>query len=334
MDHIISPANAETLIAKALTANNVSQRNANSVARALVAAEVDGQQGHGFARVGAYCAQARSGKVVGPACPTVKQVGAALLSIDARNGFAFPAIDLAIEKLVPLAKTAGIAGAAITNSHHAGQIGAHVEKLADLGLVALMVTNTPQAMAPWGGQKALFGTNPIAFAAPRNNSAPLVVDLSLSRIARGKIMAAAKRGETIPEGWALDESGAPTTDPQAALDGMMLPAGDAKGSALALMVEILAATLTGANHSFEATSFFGANGAAPGVGHLIIAIQPEIGTVASFGERLEILIREIENQPGARLPGTRRLDARKEGSGQEIIIPAHLFEEIKRAAAA
>lgn len=321
---------AEALVAKALMANMVSERNALSVARALVAAEVDGQSGHGFARVAAYSAQARSGKVVGAACPSYEHSGAAFIRVDARNGFAYPAIELAIDELANLAKQTGIAAAAITNSHHCGQLGAHVEKLAEHGLVALMVANTPKAMAPWGGNKPLFGTNPIAFAAPRDNAEPIVIDLSLSKIARGKVMAAKKRGEPIPEGWALDADGNPTTDADAALAGMMLPAGDAKGSALALIVEILAATMTGANYSYEATSFFDAEGKPPGVGQFIIAINPNGALGSLFGERLEELVAEIEGQDDARLPGTRRLVERAVCVEQGVPIALHLLEEIEK----
>ena len=322
----MSIADAEAVVAKALMASAVSERNAVSVAKALVAAEVDGQRGHGFSRVAAYAAQARSGKVVGTACPTVEAKGASFIRIDARSGFAFPAIDLAIDELAPLARQTGIAAAAITNSHHCGQLGAHVERLADRGLLALMVANTPKAMAPWGGNAALFGTNPIAFAAPRSDDAALVIDLSLSKVARGKVMAAKQRGEAIPEGWALDKDGAPTTDPEAALAGMMLPVGDAKGSALALIVEVLAATLTGANYSNEATSFFDAEGAPPGVGQFIIAIDPERAIGDVFGQRLEALAQQIEAQDGARLPGMRRLQARQDAREQGITIPDHLIE--------
>jgi (2R)-3-sulfolactate dehydrogenase (NADP+) len=334
MDLRMKIRDAEALVARALMANAVSERNARSVARALVAAEVDGQSGHGFARVSAYAAQARSGKIIGVTCPTVKAVGSAFISIDARNGFAFPAIDRAIQSLEALVKKTGVAAAAITRSHHCGQLGLHVERLAELGLIALMFANAPKAMAPWGGNKALFGTNPIAFAAPRRNAPPIVIDLSLSKVARGKVMAAKKRGAPIPDDWALDVNGNSTTDPDAALDGMMLPVGNAKGSALALIVEILTATLTGANYSYEATSFFDAEGAPPGVGQFIIAINPNTALGTTFDDRLQELVGEIEGQDGARLPGNRRLAAREECEDRGISIPGHLLEEIERAIAA
>lgn len=333
MEKKLSIADAEALIAKALIASDVSEANARSVARALVAAEIDGQTGHGFARVAAYCGQALTGKVQGQAVPQIRQAGAAFLSIDAGNGFAFPAIDAAIEALADLTRRTGIAAVGITRSHHCGQLGAHVERLAERGLIGLMVGNAPKAMAPWGGNRPLFGTNPIAFSAPRPEAPPLVIDLSLSKIARGKVMAAAKKGVEIPEGWALDAEGRPTTDPTAALAGMMVPAGEAKGAALALMVEILAVTLTGANYSYEATSFFDAEGAPPGVGQFMIAVDPESAAGPVFGARLEELLGAIAEQPGARLPGSRRFEARRAVQAEGgIAIPSHLVAEIETAA--
>lgn len=326
-EHRLEVAEAEALVGRTLMANGVSAANAASVARALIAAELDGQAGHGLSRVAAYAAQARSGKVAGSAVPALERDGTALWRVDAGFGFAFPAIEAAIEALCETVGETGIAAAAIRRSHHCGQLGAHVERLAERGLIGLMVANTPKAMAPWGGAEPLFGTNPIAFAAPRDGAPPLVIDLSLSRVARGKIMAAQKAGRPIPEGWALDPAGRPTTDAAAALKGAMLPAGEAKGAALALIVEVLAASLTGANPSRRASSFFDAEGAPPGVGHLIIAIRPDTG----FGARLEELIATLEAQEGARLPGSRRLAARVEGRARGIVIPPHLLAEIEAA---
>lgn len=320
-------AAAEALVADALERSAVSAQNAASVARALVAAEVDGQGGHGLSRVLAYAAQAKSGKVDGNAVPHVEKVRPALLAVDAGHGFAFPAIDAALEALVPLARETGIAAATFTRSHHSGQLGAHVERLAGAGLVGIMVTNTPKAMAPWGGAAPLFGTNPIAFAAPVAGADPLVIDLSLSKVARGKVMAASQRGEAIPEGWALDADGNPTTDAAAALKGTMVPAGDAKGAALALMVEVLAATLTGANSSSEASSFFDAEGPPPGIGHLLIAIDP--GTTAGFAERMTALAAAATAEPGTRLPGTSRLARRDKARSQGLTVPTAQLDRIR-----
>ena len=323
-----SIADAQKLVAQILCANQVTDSNAKSVARAVVAAEVDGQVGHGFTRVAAYAAQAKVGKINGAAVPTAQPQGAAYVQIDAGSGFAYPAIDLMIEQLVALAEHTGIAAAGIRRSHHCGQLGTHVERLAQRGLLALMVANTPKAMAPWGGNRPCFGTNPIAFAAPRRTDLPLVIDLSLSKVARGKVMAASKRGDAIPTGWALDAQGKPTTDPQAALQGTMLPAGDAKGAALALMVEVLAATLTGANYSFEASSFLNAQGAAPDVGQFVFVANPQVVTGAGFTDRLEQLVAEIAAQDGCRLPGSQRKQMRESCAQNGLVVPDYLLEEL------
>jgi (2R)-3-sulfolactate dehydrogenase (NADP+) len=316
------------LVEDALVASNVSSSNARSVAGALVAAEIDGESGHGFSRVAAYAAQARSGKVDGHAKPHLERSAPGLLRVDAGNGFAYPALDEAVEALPAVAAETAIAAASISRSHHCGQLGRHVEGLAERRCVALMFANAPKAMAPWGGRTPLFGTNPIAFACPRKDDLPLVIDLSLSRVARGRVMAAAKAGQQIPEGWALDSDGRPTTDPKAALEGSMVSMGDAKGAALALMVEILAATLTGANYSFEASSFFDAQGEPPGVGQFFVVIDTDRVAGPDFTERLQVLTDAILAQYGTRLPGASRCEQRERCRETGIVIANHLFDEI------
>jgi (2R)-3-sulfolactate dehydrogenase (NADP+) len=320
-------AQAENLVADALTRCRTSRDNAVCVARALVAAEADGLKGHGLSRVPSYAAQARIGKVDGLAVPAVERPRAGAAMIDANNGFAYPALDAAVALLPGMARAAGIAGAAIRRSHHCGAAGHPVERLAEQGLVAVMFANTPAAIAPWGGSIPVFGTNPIAFACPLPGRPPVVVDLALSKVARGNILAAKQKGERIPPGWALDGAGQPTTDPDAALTGTMLPVGDAKGTALALMVELLAAGLTGANFAAEASSFLDAEGPPPGTGQLIVAFDPAAfgGSVARFG----VLIASIESQPGARLPGTRRLAARRKAARDGLPVSDALWREIE-----
>ncbi|MEM1045400.1 MAG: Ldh family oxidoreductase [Pseudomonadota bacterium] len=320
---------AEDLVRAALAAAGTSPENADPVARALIGAEVDGQGGHGLSRVASYTAQARTGKVNGDAVPTLRRVAPAFISVDADNGFAYRALDMAISALAETAAETGIAAAAITRSHHCGQAGRHVEALAERGCVGLLFANTPKAMAPWGGDAPLFGTNPIAFAAPVPDQPPLVIDLSLSKVARGKIMAAGKRGETIPEGWALDASGAPTTDPKAALAGSMVPMGDAKGAALAMMVEILAVALTGANPSLTASSFFEAEGDPPGVGQLLIAVDAARVSGDGFRHAMQALAGQVAAQEGTRLPGSRRLANRKRAEAEGLTVPVAVIDEIR-----
>ncbi|MGL5448297.1 MAG: Ldh family oxidoreductase [Rhabdaerophilum sp.] len=320
---------AESLIASALERCRTHSANATIVAKALVAAEADGLKGHGFSRVPSYAAQAKNGKIDGMATPNVEHVTPALVRVDARHGFAYPAIEAAVAALAETTPMMGVATAAIRRSHHCGVAGHPVEKLADAGLVAMLFANTPAAMAPWGGKTATFGTNPIAFACPLPDEPPIVVDLSLSKVARGNILAAKQKGEAIPEGWALDAEGQSTTDPDAALKGTMLPLGDAKGTALALMVEILAAGLTGATYAADATSFLDDKGGPPGTGQLLIAFDPKMiggpAAISHFGR----LASQITGQKGARLPGMRRLSMREKSEREGLIVAEKLIGEIE-----
>jgi (2R)-3-sulfolactate dehydrogenase (NADP+) len=305
---VLTLAQSEQLVVRTLTRCKTAEQNARSVARALVMAEAEGLKGHGLSRVPVYAAQAKIGKVDGLATPAMTRPKPSMLAVDAAHGFAYPALALAIAELPALTRAQGVGVAAIRRSHHCGAAGHPVERLAEAGLVALMFANTPGAIAPWGGSKAVFGTNPIAFACPHPGAAPIVVDLSLSRVARGNIMAAKQRGEVIPDGWALDEEGKPTIDPDAALRGTML---------------------TGSNFAAEASSFLDAKGPPPGTGQLLIAFDP-----LSFGgpavlERFAALAASIEAQPGARLPGSRRLAARDKAKKEGLSVLDSLLAEIE-----
>ncbi len=328
----IAVEEASALVVRALEESNAATANAQSVAEALIGAELCGQGGHGLRRVAAYAEQARAGKVDGHATATAQRVRPGAVWIDAAHGFAYPAIDLAIAELGEMTPAQGIAIAAIRRSHHSGVMGLPVERLAEAGLVAIMTTNAPAAMAPWGSRTPLFGTNPIAFACPRASGAPIVIDVSLSRVARGKIMAANQKGEPIPQGWAFDRDGNPTTDAKAALAGTMAPVGDAKGTALALMVELLSAGLAGANYAFEQSSFFNAEGEPPGTGQMLIAIDPSAFGGSTALSRFEQLAGMIENTEGARLPGARRHETKARILREGIATEAALIDEIRAIA--
>jgi len=323
----ISIAEARHRVETKLMASGVSADNAESVARALVDAEIDGQSGHGLRRVASYAAQAAAGKVDGHAVPVIREAAPGALHVDVANGFYYPAFDRVVGRLPQMAKAQGIAMAGFYRSHHCGVAGHSVERLADEGCVALMFANTPAAMAPWGGASRLFGTNPIAFAAPMAAREPIVIDLSLSKVARGKIVAAAERGEPIPEGWAVDAEGQPTTDAARAAQGAMLPFGGAKGSALALMVEMLAAGLTGGRYAREATSFLDAQGGPPGTGQLIIAIDAtSLG--ADAPARMAELADLVQADGDARLPGTRRMERRARVQRTGLMIDKALLDDL------
>lgn len=330
MAHVLSLAEAEERVARVFVQGGASAEAARSVARALVGAEADGLKGHGLSRMRTYLAMLKSGKIDGSAVPRVTQPRPGVLAIDAACGFAYPAIDAAIERLPAIAREQGIAAAAISRSNHAGACGRHVERLAEQGIVALFFANTPEAIAPWGGTRALFGTNPIAFAAPLEGRAPVVVDLALSKVARGNIVAAKQKGEPIPEGWALDKDGRPTTDADAALAGTMIALGDAKGAALALMVEIFSAALVGTHFAFEASSFLDEKGGAPQTGQLIIAIDPAGFGHAAFSQRMQVLAQAIESQDGARLPGARRLALREKAQRYGLSVSDEIWRLVDR----
>lgn len=322
-------AAAEALVVDVLTGKGVAEANARSVARALVAAEAAGQGGHGLRRVPAYAAQAVAGKVDGQARPVATRPRPGVLLIDAQNGYAYPALDLAVEQLAPIVREQGIAIAAIRRSHHAGVMAFTVERFAGQGLAALMFANAPASMAPWGGSRPLYGTNPIAFAVPVAGEAPIVVDLALSKVARGKIMAAAQKNVPIPDDWAFDAEGHPTSDPHAALAGTMAPLGGAKGAALAMMVEILSAGLIGANYAWESSSLFDDKGDPVALGQTIIAIDPVALGGAGVLARLRMLADEIEAQDGARVPGRRGLARRGEAATAGIEIEDDVLRAVE-----
>jgi (2R)-3-sulfolactate dehydrogenase (NADP+) len=323
----LSLKDTEALVTRALIASRTSDANATVTARALVAAEADGQLGHGLVRVPSYAEQALVGKIDGFAKPEISGRGAAR-RIDAGTGFAYPAIELALDTLAPLAREMGIASAGIYASHHCGQAGRHVERLAEQGLIAFAYANTPSAMAFHGGRRPRLGTDPLAFAAPVTGRPPLVIDMALSVVARSKIVAAKAKSEPIPEGWAVDGEGLPATNADKALAGTLLPIGGAKGAALALIVEILCGALAGANFGWEASGFMDAKGGPPRLGQFLIALDPGHFAGASFAARMTELVTAIA-EDGARLPGDRRLAARERAAREGLVIADDLLAQIQ-----
>lgn len=329
-----APADLRALMADVFTKSNVAPDIAGVVADALLRAEADGISSHGVARVPPYAEQAMNGKVDGHARPTVTRSAQAVLDVDSNIGFAFPAIHAGIQAGADIVGETGITAISIKHSHHFGVAGHHVEDAANRGLVALAFSNTPAAIAPWGGKTALYGTNPVAFAAPRTEGRPpLVIDLSVSTVARGKVVLAAKKGEAIPDDWALDAEGNVTTDAEAALVGSMAPLGGrsagAKGAALGLMVELLCGALTGSNFGYQGSSFFEPEGAPPSIGHLILLMDPKaFGGGEGFAARSEEMFAEILKQQGTRLPGDSRL-AKRAAAPEGISIPDALADDLR-----
>jgi len=264
----------------------------------------------------------------------VREKGGAFL-VDAHEGLAFPACAFAVAEAISRARASGVALAAVTNSHHFGVAADHLRPVAAAGMVGLAFGNSPAAMPAAGGRRALFGTNPVAAIFPRRGASPLVIDLSLSEVARGKVMVAAREGKAIPLGWALDRDGNPTTDPKAALEGSMLAMGGAKGAMLALVVELLVTTLTGAALGFEATSFFVDAGNRPRLGQAFVVIDPDAlaGRDVYFA-RLETLVAAMLDDPGVRLPGARRDALAAAAARDGVELPASLAAQLTALASA
>jgi (2R)-3-sulfolactate dehydrogenase (NADP+) len=315
----IAPARLEALVLARLRDAGASDAQAAPVARSIRRAEEDGIRPVGLGYLPTYLAHLASGKVDGRAAPVVEVPRESTILVDAAHGFAHPAFDAGRPPLSAAARRLGTASLAIRRSYSIGVLGHPVEDLANDGLVALAFTNSPPNIAPWGGRGPLFGTNPIAFAAPRRGGPPLVIDQATSVVTKVALVAAAKAGGPIPDGWALDADGRPTTDPQAALKGSMLPFGGVKGAGLALVVDLLAAGLTGANFSKDAAPYARADGPPPGVGQLVVAFDPD-AFATGFLDRVEDLAAAMLAQEGVRLPGDRRLAARAaaEADGIEL----------------
>ncbi|HSB48071.1 MAG TPA: Ldh family oxidoreductase [Burkholderiales bacterium] len=317
------------LSARALKRAGASKAAAQATAQALVAAEAEGLSGHGLSRVALYAQHLRQGRVDGKAKPRIVKKKGATCLVDAAGGLAFPACALAVREAAKRARRYGVAFAGVTNSHHFGAAADHLVPLAQAGFIGLAFTNSPAAINAWGGKKAFFGTNPIAAVFPRKGADPIVVDLSLTEVVRGKIMLYAKEGKPIPLGWAVDKDGNPTADPKAALTGSLSAIGGVKGTALALMVEVLCVALTGAAFSFENESYFEPGGK-PRIGHAIVAIDPDaLAGADAYGARLEVMVSKMLAGEGVRLPGARRQAAAAQARADGIEIGDALLAELR-----
>lgn len=326
-------AELERLMRAALAASGATPAMAAATARALAAAEAEGIGSHGASRIPQYCGHLRNGRANGAAEPAVARDSKGACLVDARGGLAFGACELAGREAVRRAREYGVAFVAVTNSNHFGVAAHHLEPVAAAGLVGLAMGNSPAAMPAWGGKRALFGTNPIAAAFPRRAAPPLVIDLSLSAVARGRIMVAARDGKPIPEGWAIDAEGRPTTDARAALAGSMLPAGGVKGAMLALTVELLVCALSGAAFGFESDSFFTEEGRPTRIGQALLAVDP--GALAgrdAYLERVETLVAAMTEDPQVRLPGGRRLLHRERAAREGVAVAPELLARIRELA--
>lgn len=325
----VSLVDIEAAAAQALKSCGVSETNAGAVAHSIMAAERDGQPTVGLSYLPTYCDHAACGKVDGAALPVLQPISDTCIRVDAKFGFAHPAIALGMPRLSHAAHREGIALLAVGNSYACGSLGYFVEKIADDGLIAIMVANASPSIAAHGAKTPFFGTNPLAFACPRGERQALVIDQSTSVVAKVAIIDAQRRSALLSPGWALDIDGQATLDADAAMSGSLCAIGGYKGVSLALMIDILAAGLTGSNFSNQASSFGDSEGGPPGTGQLIIAINPTRTGGLAFLTRTDAWLKLLEQQPNVRTPGARRLRMRRLHE-HGVDVPAGLWDLIRQ----
>ncbi len=326
----LTPKAARALIKGALMGAGTAPGNATYFTDAILDTELSGLSGHGFYWLQYYCEHLKSGKVDGRAKPSVKKVSPVAFRVDAKRGFAHPAIEAGFAKLIPAAKKQGIAAMAVYNSYNAATLGYHTGYLAKHGLLAFGFTNSSPTIAPVGGRTPVIGTNPMSFAVPgKVGKIAFLIDQSSSAIAWTAVKRAAEEGKPIPLGWALDPEGKPTTDPQLGLAGSMAPAGGYKGFSQGLMVEVMCAALAGANLGPQMGSFTENDGKPIGCGQFFIAIDPDAFSGGAFARQVRALAKSINAQEGARLPNSRREANQKHLAKDGLPIKRTLYERLK-----
>ena len=319
-------SDAFALCRSALTAAGASDDAAACLARASVDAELAGKANVGVAHLIDHLQALRAGRINGNAKPTISRPAQALFHVDADGGTAQLGFELVIDDFELAARGMGIALFAQRNAYTCGALGWFGRRLADRGLVAFAATSGPALLAGSGSTKPVFCTNPVAFAAPRAGGPPLVIDQASSATAFVNIRQAARDGQRIPEGWAVDADGNPTNDPAKALKGALLAFGGARGANIALMVEVLAAGLTGANWALDAPSFT-AGSQSPGSGLLIIAITPEL-IDPDFQTRLADQLDRLERDYGVHIPGKRSTS--RDRDDLSVSLPVDLVDTLRR----
>ena len=310
-----------------MLANGCDSDNAVALADIIYRAERDGSHSHGLFRVPGYVKALRSGKVDGKAKPTVKNLSPAVIQIDGNGCFAPLAQAVGLPLLADATGKIGIAALSLIGIHHFAALWPETEYMADRGFVGLACTAYMPMVAPAGSKEALFGTNPISFAWPRPGQNPVVYDMATASMAMGDVQIAARDGRRLPPGIGLDTNGNPTTDPAAIAKGVLLPFGGYKGSAIALMVELLAAGLTGEQFSYEARDTDNKDGGPPRGGEMIIGMSPNIIAGKNWQDHVESFMKKMTSLKGVRMPGSRRHKNRLDTGPRQV--NAALVDTIK-----
>ena len=319
------------LAKKTLLSNGCDEENASILSDTIMRAERDGSHSHGLFRLPAYVAALKSKKVNGKARPEVKKISPSVIKVLGNNAFAPMVLKVGLPALIKLAKETGVAVLAITNSHHMAAMWPETEAIAESGLVSFACTSYMPMVAPAGAKKALFGTNPISFAWPRPGKNPLVYDMATAAMAMGDVMVAARDGHKVPLGTGLNKLGKETTDPKEIVKGsggVLLPFGGYKGSAIAMMVELLAGALVGDNFSYETAAKDNKDGGPPSGGEFILAISPDKIAGSGWAKHSEQFFAKMESMDGIRLPGERRHKNRLDKGPRKI--NKELIDKIKK----
>ncbi|MBP2629742.1 MAG: malate dehydrogenase [Firmicutes bacterium] len=335
---VFSKEELENFITSSFCKIGVPIADSHKVADNLLKAELWGISTHGVSRLSRYLMRIKNNTINPMPKIEIKNPWPALLVVDGDNGLGAVVMSRAIEEAIQVAEKFGICAVGVKNSNHFGAAGFYCDIAAQKNYISIGLTNSLAALAPWGGKKPYLGTNPIAFGFPRKDKDPIIIDFATSIIARGKIISAARKGLTIPEGWAMDEKGRPTTDPKEALLGMILPMAGPKGYGLSMAVDVLSGVLTNAAFGTEVAAY--ANGQKQAnVGHLFILIKADAFlSLESYYARVERLCEGIKNTEKAEgvneiyLPGEREQRLAKEYTQNGILLSEELIQELEMIA--
>jgi LDH2 family malate/lactate/ureidoglycolate dehydrogenase len=291
--HNIQPDHLQSFVQQILVANGTSATHAEIISKCLVSADLRGVDTHGSNRIPSYMERIRQKALDPAATPTLNQVTPAVAQIDAHNGFGFVAAHEGMKRAIEMAQIFGIGMVSIKHSNHFGMSAWLVQQALDADMMSLVFTNSSPALPVWGGKEKLMGVSPIACGAPAGEGRPFILDMAPSIAARGKIYKALRRGENIPTDWALNKDGGKTDDPAEALQGVMLPMGGPKGSALSVMMDVFSGVLSGSAFAGHVTNPYDPSKPAD-VGHFLVAIKPDLFmTIEEFKARMDYLYQRV-----------------------------------------
>jgi ureidoglycolate dehydrogenase (NAD+) len=329
----------EGLAAAALRASGLPAEGSADVARVLVLADLFGMHTHGVSRIPQYVERARLGGIDLGAEIATEQVAPAVARVDGRNGIG-PLVGMhALHAASAAALTAGIGAAFARASNHVGPVMPYLFLAAQDGLAAIVASNATTTIAPWGGREARLGNNPLGLGVPNPAGDPILLDVAMSVVARAKIRAAERAGEAIPDTWATDAGGLPTTDPRAALEGFLLPVGGHKGYGLALMVDLFAGVLSGASYLTRISSWSEDPERPQDLGHVFVLVDAErLAGRDALGRRVEDFAAILHGTPPAdpdgpvQVPGERELASYRAGLRDGLELPGGDVEALRTLA--